>query len=57
MVKNTQENFERMIDNMLRLHFPYEEIYEEIKVCFPTRNITFDEMLDIITERLIKIIK
>lgn len=57
MVKDTQENFERMIDNMLRLHFPYEEIYEEVKVCFPNRNITFDEMLDIITERLIEIIK
>lgn len=56
MVKDTQSNFFRVIDNMLRLHFSYEEIYEVIKVCFPNRNLTFDELLDVIAQRLVKFI-
>jgi len=56
MIENTQENLLRMIDSMIKLHFPYEEMYEQIKVCFPDRQITFDELLDIIGERVIGMI-
>ena len=56
MIKNTQENLELMIDSMIRLHFPYEEMYEQIKVCFPKRNITFEELLNIVEKRIIGMI-
>lgn len=56
MIEDTQENLLQMIDNMIRLHFPYEEMYEQIKVCFPNRQLTFDEMLDIVVERVVGMI-
>ena len=45
-----------MLDNMLHLHFTYEDMYEQIQINFPQINITFDEMLDVIQTRLIMMI-
>lgn len=45
-----------LIDNMLKLHFDYDNMYEQIKVSFPNIQLTFDEMLDIVQNRLINMI-
>ena len=46
-----------MVDNMIKLHINYEEIYEQVKVSFPNLNITFDELCnEIIIDRVIKMI-
>lgn len=56
MKDNTKE-MAQMIDNMIRLHFPYEEMYAFIQVCFPTLEMSFDEMLDLVEKRIIEIYK
>lgn len=45
-----------LIDNMIKLHFDYDNIFEQISISFPTIHITYDEMLDIIQDRIIKMI-
>ena len=54
MGNNTKEVVQ-MIDNMIRLHFPYEEMYDYIIVCFPNLEMSFDEMLDLVEKRIIEI--
>lgn len=46
-----------MIDNMIKLHINYDEIYEQVKISFPELNITYDELCDeIIVDRVIKML-
>lgn len=45
-----------LIDNMIKLHFDYDNIYEQISISFSMLHITYDEMLDIIQDRIIKMI-
>lgn len=50
------EKFYILIDNMIKLHFCYEDMYEQIKVSFPEINITMEQMQDIIIERVVNMI-
>lgn len=45
-----------LIDNMIKLHFDYDNMYEQINVSFPTLHMSYDEMLCIIQERVIRMI-
>jgi hypothetical protein len=55
-MKKYPEKFLVMLDNMIALHFNYDEMYEQIQISFPKIKITFDEMLDIIQDRIINMI-
>lgn len=46
-----------LLDNMIKLHFTYDDMYEQIKVSFPNTKLTFDEMLDIVQDRIIKLLE
>ena len=43
-----------MVENMIRLHFTYEDIYEQVKLNYSDISITFDELLDLISEIIIE---
>lgn len=45
-----------LIDNMIKFHFDYGNMYEQIKVSFPSIELTFDEMLDIVQDRIVNMI-
>lgn len=51
------DKFYLLLDNMIKLHFTYDDMYEQIKVSFPNIKLTFDEMLDIIQDRIIKLLE
>ena len=45
-----------MVDNMIRLHFNYEEMYEQITTCFDNVSITYDDLLNLIQDRVIEML-
>lgn len=56
-MKKYPDKFLTLIDNMIKLHFNYEEIYEQIQVSFPEIKVTYDELCDeIIVDRIVKMI-
>lgn len=42
-----------LIDNLLKLRFTYEEIFEFVKANFPDLGINMNELLDIIEEIIV----
>lgn len=45
-----------MIDNMIKMHYSYEEMYEFIKVCFPNEKISFNTLLKLVEQRVINML-
>lgn len=45
-----------MIDNMIKMHYSYEEMYEFVKVCFPKEKITFNELLKLVEHRVVNML-
>lgn len=55
-MKKYPEDMYIMIRNMIKMHFTYEDMYDLIKTCFPDIEITFEQLLNIIEEQMIKMI-
>lgn len=45
-----------MIDNMIKMHYSYEEMYEFVKVCFPYEKISFNMLLKLVEQRVINML-
>lgn len=42
--------------NMIKLHYTYEEMYEQVIVSFPELNLSYDRLLNIIEQLIIDLI-
>ena len=56
IMKKYSNEMVTMIDNMIKMHYSYEEMYEFVKVCFPYEKISFNMLLKLVEQRVINML-